>query len=102
MVKVALVTIGILSILNAGWLDDITKSSSDLDDDIYTEEVITPDKNLDVKPPKVDIEVIDDNDGWAGSFSSSKVAQKAMKNYFIGLINGNTYGEYYIDILYKR
>ncbi len=104
MIKRVLLTVGVLCTLNGGWLDDITKGSSDLEDDIYTEELITPDENIDVQVQNTDtdIETIDDAQGWAESFSSNKVAQKAVKNYFIGLTNGNTYGEYYIDILYQR
>ncbi len=82
---------GLLTLLNAGWIEDQNPNS------VTTEEVITPDSS-EVQSD----DVVEESSGWTDSLGSEDISQKATQNYFIGLINGNSYGNYSIDVIYRR
>ena len=80
-------------LLNAGWIEEQNPNA------ITAEEIITPENTI--SDDSIDSS-IENESGWTSFFGSREISQKAAKNYFIGLINGNTYGTYSIDVLYKK
>ncbi len=91
-VKIILLLVALLlSNSYADWLED--------QNNITTEDVLTPEKPV-VIEEEVPVEV--QQDGWTGVSSSEQLHQKASQNNFIGLINGNSYGNYFVDRLYKK
>ena len=83
--------LGLITLLTAGWIEDQNPNA------VTTEEVITPDSE-EVQSSGV----VEEDSGWTGSLGSEDISQKAAQNYFIGLINGNSYGNYSIDVIYRK
>ena len=92
IIKLFILSASLVSVLSAGWIEEQNPNA------ITTDEVITPDKPVSSN----DVSIESDNGGWVSPLDNDKISQKAFQNYFIGLINGNTYGNYSIDILYKK
>ncbi len=82
---------GLLTLANAGWIEDQNPNT------VTVEEVITPDSSEVQSNGSADTD-----SGWTASLGSEDISQKATQNYFIGLINGNSYGNYSIDVIYRR
>ena len=80
------------TLLNAGWIENQNPNN------ITIEEVIVPDSSSSDE----EIDSTTDEVSWTSSLGSSEISKKAFKNYFIGLINGNSYGVYSIDHLYQK
>jgi len=87
IIVVFLLTIGILK---ADWLED--------QNNITAEEVLTPATSVILEEEPV----VQSDNGWTDNLSSEQVETKATQSNFLAIINGNSFGSYGIDRLYKK
>jgi len=86
IIIVLLITI---SISYGDWLED--------QNNLTTEEILIPEASVTVEEPKVQ-----NDNGWTENLSSEQVETKASQSNFLAIINGNSFGSYGIDRLYKK
>jgi len=79
-----------ISISYADWLED--------QNNITTEEILTPESSIVVEEEPV----VQADNGWTDNLSSDQVETKASQSNFLAIINGNSFGSYGIDKLYKK
>jgi len=74
----------------ADWLED--------QNNISAEEVLTPETEVILEEEPV----VQPDDSWTGNLSSETVEAKASQSNFLAIINGNSFGSYGVDHLYRK
>jgi len=88
--KVILSVVILLSISYGDWLED--------QNNLTTEDVLTPETEVILEKDPV----VQKDDSWTSNLSSDAVENKASQSNFLAILNGNSFGSYGIDHLYRK